>query len=70
MIERYSLPEMKQIWSDENKFQKWLDVEVAACEAMVKLGQIPEQALKNIKAKAAFSVDRILEIEAVTRMML
>ncbi|MDO7788407.1 adenylosuccinate lyase [Desulforamulus aquiferis] len=67
MIERYSLPEMKQIWSDENKFQKWLDVEVAACEAMVKLGQIPEQALKNIKAKAAFSVERILEIEAVTR---
>lgn len=67
MIERYTLPEMKHIWSDENKFQKWLDVEIAACEAMVELGQIPEQALENIKAKASFSVERILEIEAVTR---
>lgn len=67
MIDRYTLPEMRQIWSDENKFQKWLDVEIAACEAMVKLGQIPEQAIENIKAKASFNVERILEIEAVTR---
>ncbi|AEG59551.1 adenylosuccinate lyase [Desulforamulus ruminis] len=67
MIERYTLPEMKQIWSDENKFQKWLDVEIAACEAMAELGQIPRQALENIKAGAAFTVERILEIEEVTR---
>ena len=58
---------MKQIWSDENKFQKWLDVEIAACEAMAELGQIPRQALENIKAGAAFTVERILEIEEVTR---
>ncbi|MEG6520943.1 adenylosuccinate lyase [Desulfotomaculum sp. 1211_IL3151] len=67
MIERYTLPEMKQIWSDENKFQKWLDVEIAACEAMAELGQIPQEALENIKAKASFDVERVLEIEEVTR---
>ena len=67
MIERYTLPEMKHIWSDQNKFQKWLDVEIAACEAMAELGQIPQEALQNIKAKASFNVDRILEIEEVTR---
>lgn len=67
MIERYSLPEMKQIWSDQNKFQKWLDVEIAACEAMAELGQIPVEAVANIKAKASFTVERILEIEEVTR---
>lgn len=67
MIERYTLPEMRQIWSDENKFQKWLDVEIAACEAMVDLGQIPVEALENIKARASFSVERVLEIEEITR---
>ncbi|AEF94608.1 adenylosuccinate lyase [Desulfotomaculum nigrificans CO-1-SRB] len=67
MIERYTLPEMKHIWSDQNKFQKWLDVEIAACEAMAELGQIPRQALENIKARASFTVERILEIEEVTR---
>jgi len=67
MIERYTLPEMKHIWSDQNKFQKWLDVEIAACEAMAEMGQIPQQALENIKARAAFTVERILEIEEVTR---
>lgn len=67
MIERYTLPEMKHIWSDQNKFQKWLDVEIAACEAMAHLGQIPAEAVENIKAKASFNVDRILEIEEVTR---
>ncbi|GAB6180228.1 adenylosuccinate lyase [Desulfotomaculum defluvii] len=67
MIERYTLPEMKQIWSDENKFQKWLDVEIAACEAMAELGQIPVEALENIRARASFSVERVLEIEEITR---
>ncbi|MCL5934940.1 MAG: adenylosuccinate lyase, partial [Firmicutes bacterium] len=61
MIERYTLPEMKHIWSDQNKFQKWLDVEIAACEAMAELGQIPAEALETIKARAAFSVERVLE---------
>jgi adenylosuccinate lyase len=66
MIERYTLPEMKQIWSEENKFQKWLDVEIYACEALVELGQIPAEAFEVIKEKANFNVPRILEIESVT----
>ncbi|MCL0033176.1 adenylosuccinate lyase [Peptococcaceae bacterium] len=63
MIERYTLPEMKEIWSEENKFRKWLDIEIYACEALCKKGVIPESALKNIKEKANFSIKRILEIE-------
>ena len=63
MIERYTLPEMKEIWSEENKFRKWLDIEIYACKALCQKGVIPESALKNIREKANFSVDRILEIE-------
>ncbi|WP_418791694.1 adenylosuccinate lyase [Phosphitispora sp. TUW77] len=66
MIERYTLPEMGRIWTLENKFQKWLDVEIAACEAMAELGQIPAEAVKVIREKAAFDVNRIDEIEKVT----
>lgn len=66
MIDRYTLPEMKKIWSDENKFRKWLDVEIYACEAMAELGQVPRDALAEIKEKADFDVQRIKEIEAVT----
>lgn len=65
MIERYTLPDMGRIWSEENKFRKWLDVEVYACEAMAELGQIPADALAEIKEKADFDVQRIAEIEAV-----
>jgi adenylosuccinate lyase len=65
MIDRYTLPEMKAIWSEENKFRKWLDVEIYACEALTELGQIPMEALAEIKAKANFNVERIKEIEAV-----
>lgn len=67
MIARYSLPEMSAIWSDKNRFQKWLDTEIAACEAMSELGIIPRSAFLQIKEKAAFDVDRIAEIEQVTR---
>ncbi len=63
MIERYSRDVMKKIWTDENKYQKWLDIEIAACEAWNKLGEIPDKSLENIKKKANFSVNRILEIE-------
>jgi len=63
MIERYTLPEMKEIWSEENKFRKWLDIEIYACKALCQKGVIPESTLKNIREKANFSVDRILEIE-------
>ncbi len=58
---------MTAIWSQENKYQKWLDVEVAACEAMVKLGKVPAEAVKNIKAKAVINVARIDEIEKITK---
>lgn len=66
MIDRYTLPEMKQIWSEENKYRKWLDVEIFACEAMAGLGKVPAEALAEIKQKANFNVQRIAEIEAVT----
>ncbi len=66
MIERYTLPEMGAIWSLENKFQKWLDVEFAVCEVHAEDGTIPPDALEQIKSKAAFTVDRINEIEKTT----
>jgi adenylosuccinate lyase len=58
---------MSAIWSDENKFQKMLDVEILACEALADLGKIPQKELKNIKSKAKFDVKRIEEIEKTTR---
>ena len=67
MIERYTLPAMGQIWSEQAKFQSWLDVELAATEAQCILGRVPPEALATIKAKAAFEVSRILEIEAEVR---
>lgn len=67
MIERYTLPEMGAIWSEENKYRKWLEVELAVCEAWARLGQIPPAALRNIKKKAGFSVERIEEIETVVK---
>lgn len=66
MIERYTLPEMGGIWSLENKFQKWLDVELRVCEVHAEMGTIPLGALEEIKAKAAFTVERIAEIEKTT----
>jgi adenylosuccinate lyase len=67
MIERYTNPEMGIIWTEDNKYRKWLDVEIAVCEAWAKLGKIPAPALKRIKAKAGFDVKRIEEIEKVTK---
>ena len=66
MIERYTLPEMGAVWSLQNKFQKWLDVEIAVCEVHAEDGIIPQDALAEIKSKAAFSVERINEIEKTT----
>lgn len=66
MIERYTLPEMGAIWSLQNKFQKWLDVEIAVCEVHAEDGIIPPGALEEIKSKAAFTVERINEIEKTT----
>ncbi len=67
MIQRYTRPEMGRLWEPENRFQKWLDVEIAACEAWAEMGEIPEDALKTIKEKAKFDVARIDEIEKTVK---
>ncbi len=66
MIERYTLPEMGALWSEESKFQKWLEVELAVCEVHAEMGTIPREALEQIKSRAKFSVERIDEIEKTT----
>ena len=63
MIERYTLPEMGKIWTENAKFQSWLKVEIAACQANCSLGKIPEEALTEIRLKAKFEESRIKEIE-------
>ncbi len=63
MIERYTLPEMGKIWTESAKFQSWLKVEIAACEANFFLGKIPENAMKEIRSNAKFDESRITEIE-------
>ena len=63
MIPRYTRPEMGRIWSDENKFQCWLKVEIATAEVEAEAGLIPKSAARDIRQKSRFSVDRILEIE-------
>ena len=63
MINRYCLKEMKDLWELESKFSYYLKVELAVCEAYNKLGKIPDDALREIKEQASFSVERIDEIE-------
>ncbi len=63
MITRYTLERMGKIWSDENRFGKWLQVEILACEALAEQGKVPAEDLKNIKTKAKFDLARIDEIE-------
>ncbi|MDJ0592148.1 MAG: adenylosuccinate lyase [Pleurocapsa sp. MO_226.B13] len=67
MIERYTLPEMGEIWTDNYKLKTWLQVEIAVCEAQAELGYIPQEAVEEIKAKADFDPQRVLEIEAEVR---
>ncbi len=67
MIERYTLKEIGQIWTEENRWGTILEIEVLACEALAELGTIPATAAKNIREKAGFNVERIREIEEVTR---
>jgi adenylosuccinate lyase len=67
MIDRYTRPAMGRIWEAENRFAKWLQVEIAACEAMAEEGLIPPEPLENIRKKARFSVERILRIEEETK---
>jgi adenylosuccinate lyase len=66
-IERYTLPEMGEIWTDDHKLKTWLQVEIAVCEAQAELGYIPTEAVEEIKAKANYNLDRVLEIEAEVR---
>lgn len=67
MIDRYSLPEMKKIWSEESKYQKWLDIEIAVCKAKAELGKIPQEAVEKIKGNVKINIARIKEIEERTR---
>src|SRR2546429_1555779 len=64
MIPRYTRPRMGRIWEDQNKYQRWLDVELAVVETLADEGVVPRDAAEEIKARASFSVDRINEIEA------
>jgi adenylosuccinate lyase len=67
MIERYTSPRMKSLWSEQNKFQKWLDIELLACEAMALQGIVPRSALNKIKKRAKFDAKRISRIEEKTK---
>jgi adenylosuccinate lyase len=67
VIERYTLPEMGELWTETYKLKTWLQVEIAVCEAQAELGKIPEEAVEEIKRKANFDPKRVLEIEAEVR---
>jgi adenylosuccinate lyase len=66
MIDRYTLPEMGALWSEQNKFRKWLDVELAVCDVHAEMGTIPREAAEEIRRKADFTIERIREIEKTT----
>lgn len=66
MIERYTLPEMGRIWTEQNKLEKWLQFEILACEALAQLGEIPSDAVERIKKHARFDAARVKEIEETT----
>ncbi|MGG3450462.1 MULTISPECIES: adenylosuccinate lyase [Bacillaceae] len=67
MIERYTRPEMGTIWTEENKFKAWLEVEILACEAWAEIGDIPKEDVKKLRENASFDINRINEIELETR---
>jgi adenylosuccinate lyase len=67
VIERYSRPEMTRIWEPENRYRKWLDIEIYACEAHAEMGAIPRDAVERIKSRAKFDIARIDEIEKVVK---
>ncbi|MGN7176943.1 adenylosuccinate lyase [Paenibacillus sp. FSL R5-0490] len=67
MIERYTRPEMGAIWTEENRFKAWLEVEILACEAWAELGDIPKEDVQKIRENASFNINRIKEIEEETR---
>ena len=63
MIPRYTRAVMRELWSEENKYRKWLEVEIAACEAWAELGVIPQEAVRRLRERASFSLDRIQELD-------
>src|SRR5258706_6852054 len=67
MIDRYTLPEISKVWTDENKFSIWLKIEVLATEANSKLGIVPKSSLQKIKSRAKFNIKRINKIESVVK---
>ncbi|MGC7873062.1 adenylosuccinate lyase [Desulfosporosinus sp. SYSU MS00001] len=67
MIDRYTLPEMGEIWTDEHRLSLWLTIEIAACEGWAKLGRIPNEAVEVIRDKASFTWERVQELEEVTQ---
>ncbi len=67
MIPRYTRPEMARIWTDQRKFETWLQIELLVCEALAQSGEIPAEAVREIKEKAAFEIRRIDELEKVTK---
>jgi adenylosuccinate lyase len=67
MIPRYTCPEMGKIWTDQRKFETWLEIELLVCEALSQLGEIPSEAVREIKEKASFDALRVDEIEKVTK---
>ena len=67
MLDRYSRPEMRAIWTEENKFRAWLEVELLACEAWAELGVIPKEDAEALRRNASFDINRIYEIEQETR---
>jgi adenylosuccinate lyase len=67
MIPRYTRPEMAKIWTEERKFETWLEIELLVCEALSEMGEVPPEAFKEIKGKAIFNVHRVNELEKVTK---
>jgi len=67
MIPRYTRPEMARIWTEERKFETWLEIELAVCEVLAELGEIPKEAAEEIRAKARFDVERVHELEKTTK---
>lgn len=67
MIPRYTRPEMARIWTEQRKFETWLEIELAVCEVLAELGEIPREAVEEIRRKARFDVERIHELEKVTK---
>src|SRR6202795_4173944 len=67
MIDRYTRPEMGRIWSEENKYRQWLEVELATAEALAETGEVPKEAAQLLRKHASFSVARIQDIEREVR---